>query len=561
MLSIFDHVLFGKPAAPGFYDSSLLVRAMPILRRIVVITLAVASAVSSGSLRLAVLSLFFAVIDALVYRRLLLLGGLTQHPNATDTPLVLVPSDSPRRCIFEHGAALRAGHSFGVPATLTSHPNRALVVSGAPIEVPENNETKRQLWYHRTFIGAKPTAVTMRIDGSNVLLVKQTDDGPRSLVLCIEDNIFRVGHHILALGNAHDESTVQYDDPWPTFSGFARTFQRTDGRLFIINSNDTISPAGAPHLVLGLRTALPVATGEAARTAPARRTSSISSLGSLALPLSLVEKMSQESFSHLHEQQADDLGRWLLDALKFFSLQLGETLQDIEMRQACCEAEQAAADELPAPGLDQRKTRSDLHYSSLDGEAHVANEEVSPIRIRARGDMNAYRANALWESACHETLERCDTLMQAMSRYSSANQEALVRAFRAYIPETDEDQIREALVQTEALRAFGEAIKAALRATESERVSEPVPPPHPMRGTPLPDVLHSGVLTRKNAFGSLFKAKQKKKAEVAAHPDCLRDFDLSHNVERCDIFLSHSWGAQDGSLHMFALSVPNQCPT
>jgi hypothetical protein len=154
------------------------------------------------------------------------------------------------------------------------------------------------------------------------------------------------------------------------------------------------------------------------------------------------------------------------------------------------------------------------------------------------GEQAARNAYEQWDNACNEMLQRCDTLMNAVSTYSVAQQEALVRAFRAYIPKKDDNQTREAVAQTEALRVLGEAIETALRAAESERLPEPSPPPHPMRGTPLPEVLHSGVLTRKNAFGSLFKAKQQEKAE-ANHPS---DYDLSHDVDRCDIFLSHSWG-------------------
>ena len=137
----------------------------------------------------------------------------------------------------------------------------------------------------------------------------------------------------------------------------------------------------------------------------------------------------------------------------------------------------------------------------------------------------------------------CDGLMTAVKSYSAPQQDALIRAFRAYIPKKDDDPTREALMQTEALRTFGEAIKAAVQAPKSELVSAPAPPPHPMRGTPLPEVLHSGVLTRKNAFGSLFNAKQDTEVRVSATPDGPRDFDISRDVERCDIFLSHSWGA------------------
>jgi hypothetical protein len=156
--------------------------------------------------------------------------------------------------------------------------------------------------------------------------------------------------------------------------------------------------------------------------------------------------------------------------------------------------------------------------------------------------MTAQNASELLKSGCHQMLERCDKLLLALSKCSIAQQEALICAFRAYLPKKDDDPIREALMQTEALRAFGEAIDVALRATESERVSVPAPPPHPMRGTPLPEVLHSGVLTRKNAFGSLFKAKQTNEAGMVPTPDGPRDFDRSRNVKRCDIFLSHSWG-------------------
>ena len=83
-------------------------------------------------------------------------------------------------------------------------------------------------------------------------------------------------------------------------------------------------------------------------------------------------------------------------------------------------------------------------------------------------------------------------------------------------------------------------IDEALRATVRKAVT--TARPHPMRGTPLPEVLHSGVLARRNAFGSLFKAKQKSGAGATATSDAPRDFDLSRDVERCDIFLSHSWG-------------------
>ena len=58
-------------------------------------------------------------------------------------------------------------------------------------------------------------------------------------------------------------------------------------------------------------------------------------------------------------------------------------------------------------------------------------------------------------------------------------------------------------------------------------------------GTPLPEVLHSGVLARRNAFGSLFKAKQKSGAGATAASDAPRNFDLSRDVERC---FQHSHG-------------------
>jgi hypothetical protein len=200
--------------------------------------------------------------------------------------------------------------------------------------------------------------------------------------------------------------------------------------------------------------------------------------------------------------------------------------------QACCEAADVVADALP--GTMEEKSRSEY----ISGAAHL--KEAS--RVRSMYDTTAHSANELWESKCLEMLAICDGLMMAVATYSEAQQQALIRAFRAYIPKKDDSPTREALMQTEALHAFGEAIKAAVRAPESELVSEPVPPPHPMRGTPLPEVLHSGMLTRKNAFGSLFKAKQKSEARLAPTLDGPRDFDFSRNVERCDIFLSHSWG-------------------
>jgi hypothetical protein len=119
------------------------------------------------------------------------------------------------------------------------------------------------------------------MDGCNVLVIMSTDDGPRTLALCVADNVFSAGHHILALGNAHDESEALYDDPWPKYSGYPRTMQRTDGRLYNLNNNDTISPVGAPHLVLGLRNALPEATATGGRRSSSRRKSSVSSMGSL----------------------------------------------------------------------------------------------------------------------------------------------------------------------------------------------------------------------------------------------------------------------------------------
>jgi hypothetical protein len=212
------------------------------------------------------------------------------------------------------------------------------------------------------------------------------------------------------------------------------------------------------------------------------------------------------------------------------SLQVGDTLQDIKVRQACHEAEEVLVDR---PGRNsERGSRSDMLYAAHLKEARS--------RMKSGDGVTAHSANMSWEGACHLMLATCETLMAAMSTYSIAQQEALKRAFRAYTPQKDNDPTREALMQTEALSAFGETIEGALRAQESGRIAEPAPPPHPMRGTPLPEVLHSGVLARKNAFGSLFKAKNQ--AGVAPEQDRPRDFDLSRDVARCDIFLSHSWG-------------------
>ena len=154
------------------------------------------------------------------------------------------------------------------------------------------------------------------------------------------------------------------------------------------------------------------------------------------------------------------------------------------------------------------ESRSDLLYQTY------LEEEASCV-----GGISAHEANELWESKCLGMLAICDGLMTAVASYSVAQQHALIRAFRAYIPKKDDDPTREALMQTEALRTFGEGIKAAVQAPESQLVSAPAPPPHPMRGTPLPEVLHSGVLTRKNAFGALFKSKQKDEASVAPTSD------------------------------------------
>jgi hypothetical protein len=214
-------------------------------------------------------------------------------------------------------------------------------------------------------------------------------------------------------------------------------------------------------------------------------------------------------------------------------MQLGDTLKDISERQARGEAEPMAADKLPdGPGgaAISRETRSDMLYRALS-DAEMSED-----------GMSAHDANKHWETACDQMLAQCDAMMAAVSKYSVAQQQALTRAFRAYVPQKHDDQTQEALEQTTALRKFSEAIEGALRAPVSAVVSEPRS--HPMRGTPLPEVLHSGVLARKNAFGSLFKTKQKHGAGAAApKPDGPRNFDLSRDVEQCDIFLSHSWGA------------------
>eukprot|EP00966_Prymnesium_polylepis_P002337 53825-Prymnesium_polylepis.1 len=59
----------------------------------------------------------------------------------------------------------------------------------------------------------------------------------------------------------------------------------------------------------------------------------------------------------------------------------------------------------------------------------------------------------------------------------------------------------------------------------------PLPPPHPMRGTPLSTLLHTSGLWEPQALGFFSSAQAK----------ATRHFDLSHSVERCDYFLSHMW--------------------
>jgi hypothetical protein len=304
------------------------------------------------------------------------------------------------------------------------------------------------------------------------------------------DNRYNTGHHIVALGNAHDVSEVQYEDPWPKFSGYPKTMQRTDGRLFTINRNGTISPVGAPHLVFGLRSALPEATGGGLRRSSTRRSSSVSSVSSLGslVSISLLEKMSRESFSLLHAQQANEDGRWLLDVIKYFSKQVMDTLQDIEMRLTCCEAEQVAADELPdRPSLDLTESRSSERFSrglsrteSRSDILYEAHSEEARSRITSMDGITTRGAYELWEGACQGMLAICDGLLTAVSTYSVLQQKALIRAFRDYTPKKDSDPTREALMQTEALRAFGDAIKVALKASETGRVSEPAAPPHPL---------------------------------------------------------------------------------
>jgi len=84
---------------------------------------------------------------------------------------------------------------------------------------------------------------------------------------------------------------------------------------------------------------------------------------------------------------------------------------------------------------------------------------------------------------------------------------------------------------------------------QGSRSPAPAPLFHPMRGTPLAHVLHSHVLTPKNAeIGRLGL-------------DDNSNFELSHDASRCTFFLSHSWqddGAKKEALLSFFFEYGRQ---
>jgi hypothetical protein len=426
----------------------------------------VSAAIAEGSPILAAGFLSIAVFDWLCFRRLLLLSGVSQHPDAIDTPLILVRSDSPRRCIFRHSAQLSANEE--APLVMASPPGQGLVVSGMPVHYSHQDGNHRQLLYHRTAVGPASAAASARMESKFLVLNS-------SLVLSITDNTFYEGYHVTAIGNVDDER--QYDDKWPTFSGYPRTFSRPDGRCFQINSDKgTISPVGAPHLVLGHRDTLAfVALTDSALVAPAESNARVRRPSSLEVVTPAIAELVSPARAVLLQV---DGAKWMNDAL-------GGILIDI-------------ADEKTAP--------------------KGSKTEPSPKKLAAREQLQ----------------ETCEQLVLSMPSYNRAQLAALCEVMRAYMPNnTDDGETSDKLCKQlkEVLVSPVSQLQAVSRAAEP-------PPPHPMRGAPLSTVLHSNVLMPSDVGEhGTFWGSRADHSEV----EVFDFFQLSRNVTRCKNFCSHNW--------------------
>jgi hypothetical protein len=352
--------------------------------------------------------------------------------------------------------------------------------------------------------------------------------------------------HVLALGNAHDECDVQqYEYPWPNCSGYPRTQTRPDSRLFALNDDGTISPNSAPHLVLGLLHELPepAALGAVAvpSKVPARRRSSHLAL----VAPDMAQLLEEEHIQPLQQQRADPNAKWLLMAVSSCMLHAGDALHTLDLEARTHDRSSAVE------ALRKYHTQKSLLEAERQKHASIA---------RAAGHIKSLAiARKDKERALRMLLDKCKVVIQSSDTLSHAQIQALPRTIRLYTPDPDDE------AEAKNLIGVCDCVDEALAATpaDASAAAEPLPRFHPMRGTPLACVLHSHVLTQANAFGSLFKKDAEQppphgaapldaEAAAAQHvPTPARSFDLSRNVERCSLFLSHSWadnGAQKAAL-------------
>eukprot|EP00747_Dinoflagellata_sp_TGD_P121921 gnl/TRDRNA2_/TRDRNA2_173508_c0_seq2.p1 gnl/TRDRNA2_/TRDRNA2_173508_c0~~gnl/TRDRNA2_/TRDRNA2_173508_c0_seq2.p1 ORF type:complete len:285 (-),score=37.16 gnl/TRDRNA2_/TRDRNA2_173508_c0_seq2:141-887(-) len=142
--------------------------------------------------------------------------------------VILVPADSPFRCIFEHAEKLRDSEER-VPLTLISHQDLAIVKG--PRRGPDT-ENGYEIFHEELGVGPTKQAISVKRDGT--FLRESTEDARR--VLNIKDWELCAGIGLCIYNEG--PSFVPPNDDY-------------EGQRFQVNEDGTISPHGKRTLVLG----------------------------------------------------------------------------------------------------------------------------------------------------------------------------------------------------------------------------------------------------------------------------------------------------------------------
>jgi hypothetical protein len=162
--------------------------------------------------------------------RLVLGAGKSIMENAmTSGRLLLVPTDSPHRCVFEFAKMLRKSEEK-VPLTLASHPNMA--ITKGPKHGPFSH-VGYEVFHEQLGIGPVTEAIAVKRDGT---FLCEGSEGDARRVLDVEGWNISGGTGI----------GIFNDGP-----SFKPPVVQAIGQVFRINEDGTISPGDTDELVLG----------------------------------------------------------------------------------------------------------------------------------------------------------------------------------------------------------------------------------------------------------------------------------------------------------------------